>query len=131
MQHFPITETVEEALNQVGRSRRDDLGYLYHTFRIRLPDANTESHAILSKLVTFRIRPPDTNIESHAVLSKLVDAGWQLQGIPIVLEATKAAPRHVLISMLHAEPRPLQIRGDLRISGSIEGRGDLHGQWGS
>ena len=106
MSHFPITENLEEALKQAGRSQRDDLGYLYHTFRISLPDEKTEW---------------------HAVLSKLVDEGWQLQGTPVVVEAADAAPRHVLISMLHAEPHPLQIRGVMRIRGEIHGEGDFRG----
>lgn len=104
MSHFPITDTIEDALKQAGRSKRDDLGYLYHTFRIRLPDKNTEW---------------------HAVLSKLVDEGWQLQGTPVVFEA--ATPRHVLIPMLHAEPQPLQIRGVMRIRGEINGEAELRG----
>ena len=107
MPHFPITETVEEALKQAGRSRRDDLGYLYHTFRIRLPDVKAQWQPILSKLV---------------------DAGWQLQGTPVVVEAIDAAPCHVLISMLHADPHPFQIRGELRISGEIKGGGEIRCQ---
>lgn len=102
---FPITESVEEALKNVGRSRRDDFGYCYYTFRIHLPDANTQW---------------------HPALSKLIDAGWQLQGTPVILEEIGITPRHVVISMLHAEPRPLQIRGELRIRGEIQGGAELH-----
>ena len=110
MPQFPITETVEEALKQARASHRDDLGYLYHAFRIRLADANANWQNILSGLV---------------------DAGWQLQGAPVVIEATDSHPRHVLFSMLHAEPRPLRIHGEMRLRGEISGGGDFHGQFGS
>jgi len=122
MLHFPITENAEEALKHARDSRRDDLGYCYHTFRIRLADGKTEWQPLLSKLV---------------------DAGWQLQGAPVVIEApvaadkpgvaeeTKTEPRHLLVSMLHAEPHPLQIRGELRIHGEIRGEAELQGQLSS
>ena len=107
MSHFQITENVEAALQQAEGSRRDDLGYCYHTFRIRLPDAKTEW---------------------QAVLSRLVDAGWQVQGAAVVVETANPALRHVLVSMLHAEPRRLEIRGELRIRGEIHGEAELRGQ---
>lgn len=100
MSHFPITENLEEALHQARRSKRDDLGYLYHTFRIRLLE-----------------EAPGW----PALLSHLVDEGWQLQCAPIVIEAADATPRHVILSMLHAEPRPLEIRGVMRLRGEVEG----------
>lgn len=101
MPHFPIAENVEEALKHAHRSRRDDLGYLYHTFRIRLSEAKTDESIILSALV---------------------DVGWQLQGAPVVVEATGTLPRHVILSMLHAEPHPLQIRGEIR--GELRGHSE-------
>ena len=107
MAHFPITKNVEEALQQAVGSRRDDLGYCYHTFSIRLSDSQNEWQGLLSELV---------------------DAGWKLQGTPVVVEATDAAPRYVLIAMLHAEPHPLEIRGEVRIRGEINGGGDLRGR---
>ena|ERR1043166_5178883 len=107
MPHFQIAENVEDALKRAGGSRADDLGYCYHTFRVRLPDVKTEW---------------------QAALSKLVDAGWQLQGAPVVVEGTDAAPSHLLISMLHVDPRPLQIRGEVRIHGEIHGVGEIRGQ---
>jgi hypothetical protein len=107
MPHFTIAENVEEGLKQAGGARRDDLGYCYHTFRIRLPDGKTEW---------------------QTVLSRLVDAGWQMQGAPVIVGAEDAALRHVLISMLHVEPRPLEIRGELRIRGEIHGDAELRGQ---
>jgi hypothetical protein len=106
MHHFPTTETTEEALIQASRARRDDLGYCYHTFRITLPEGK---------------------LEWPAVLSALVDHGWQLQGTPVVVDATDAVPRHVILSMLHAEPRPIEIRGELRIRGEINGAGEIRG----
>jgi hypothetical protein len=106
MSHFSITENLEEALQQARRSKRDDLGYLYHTFRIRLSDDKPGW---------------------PAVLSNLVDAGWQLQGSPVVMEAADATPRHVLISMLHAEPRPMEIHGMMRFRGEFNGEAELHG----
>jgi len=107
MAHFQVTENIEEALKRAGGSRRASLGYCYHTFRIRLPDPKAEW---------------------QSVLSKLVDAGWQLQGAPLVVEAVDASPCHLLISMLHAEPHPLQIRGELRINGSFGGGAELRGE---
>lgn len=107
MPHFQIVDSVEEALTQANSSRRDELGYCYHTFGIRLPDADSEW---------------------HTVLGQLVDAGWQLQGSVIVVDATDVVPRHVLVSMLHAVPRPLQIRGALRLAGEIHGEADLRGE---
>jgi len=110
MPQFPICESVEEALKKARASRRDDLGNLYHTFRIRLADANANWQTILSGLV---------------------DAGWQLQGTPVVIEATHPQPRHDLFSMLHVEPRPLRIHGEMRLRGEISGGGDFQGQFGS
>ena len=107
MQHFPLTETIEEALKGAKNSRRDDLGNCYHTFRI----------------VLF-----GEKIEWETILSALVDAGWQLQGAPVLIEATAARPRHILLAMLHAEPRPLEIFGDLRIHGEVIGGGKLRGE---
>jgi len=106
MSHFPITDTLEEALKQARHSKRDDLGYLYHTFRIRLSDEKAGWSALLSNLV---------------------DEGWQLQGTPVVIEAAETTRRHVLISMLHAEPRPLEIRGTMRLRGEINGEAELNG----
>jgi len=110
MPHFPITDTVDEALNQARKSNRDDLGYCYHTFRVHLADGKTDW---------------------QPVLSKLVDAGWQLAGAPLVVEKNNDAPRHLLVSMLHAEPRPLEIRGSLRIHGEIHGEAELRGHFRS
>ena len=107
MPHFLITETVEEALKGAKSARRDDLGNCYHTFRINLVGAK---------------------VEWEAILSSLVDAGWQLQGAPVIIDATPARPRHILLSMLHAEPRPLEIRGELRIRGEVIGGGELRGE---
>lgn len=98
MPHFPITETVEDALALARRARRDDLGYCYFTFRIALTSATGDW---------------------SVVLSRLIDAGWQLQGGPHVVETTGEGPRHLVLSMLHAEPRPLQIRGEVRMHGDI------------
>ena len=118
MPHFPITETVEEALEQAGRSCPDDLGYRYHTFRIQLTEVKRD--VLGCPYHTFHIQLTEATTEWQAVLSKLVDAGWQLQGTPVVMEATDAAPRHILITMLHADPHPMQIRGELRLE-------DIHG----
>src|SRR4051794_26531073 len=107
MPHFQIAENVEEALQQAGNSPRDALGYCYFTFRIHLTDAATEW---------------------QSVLSRLVDGGWQVQGAAVIVEAASPAPRHILISMLHAEPHPLEIRGGLTISGEIRGHAELRGE---
>jgi len=107
MTHFPITETIEESLRLAQRSPCDDLGNRHHTFRVQLPDEKADW---------------------HSVLGKLVDEGWQLQGTPVLFEATDGAARHILISMLQAEPRPLQIHGELRLEGEIHGRAELRGE---
>jgi hypothetical protein len=106
MPNFQTTENVEEGLKQAMDSRRDDLGYCYHTFRIRLHDAKTEW---------------------QTVLTELVDAGWQLQGAPVVVETADSTPCHLLISMLQATPQPLQIRGEVRIHGEFNGGGEVRG----
>ena len=100
MPHFPITESIEAALKQARRCPRDGLGYCYYTFRIALTPATGDW---------------------SAVLSQLIDAGWQLQGGPNVIDATDGVPRHLVLSMLHAEPRPMRIRGGLRLHGEIDG----------
>lgn len=104
---FPIRDDVAQALRFAGESRRDDLGYWYCTFRIRVEDSQ---------------------MDGATILGQLVDAGWQLQGGPVLVEASDSHPRHVIVSMLHAEPRPLQIRGELRIRGELHGGGELRGQ---
>ena len=58
MPHFPITASVEEALKQAGQSRRDNLGYLYHTFRVRLPDAASDWQALAKQAIGWH---PDLN----------------------------------------------------------------------
>jgi hypothetical protein len=100
MSQFPITKHLQEALATAERSRRDALGYLYYTFRSEL---NADDP------------------QGHQFVSRLVDKGWQLQGTPLIIDATPEIPRHLLISMLHAEPRPLEIRGE------FEGRGGFRG----
>ena len=107
MSQFSISKSIDDALQPARETRRDDLGLRYHTFRVLLTE------------------PPD---DWQAILTALVDAGWQLQGGPIVLHATDSAPRHVLISMLHADPRPLRIGGHLQIRGSIQGEAELRGE---
>ena len=104
---FPIKDDVADALKFAGQSRRDDLGYWYYTFRVRLEDSQKDGTTIVGQLV---------------------DAGWQLQGGPVLVEASDTRPRHVIVSMLHAEPHPLQIRGELRITGELHGGGELRGQ---
>ena len=108
MSHFAISKDITAALQQAQQTRRDDLGLCYHTFRVQLVE-------------------PSTNWQ--AVLTELVDAGWQLQGGPIVIDPTEAAPRHVLISMLHSAPRPLRIQGHLEIRGGIQGEAELRGEY--
>ena len=107
MSHFSISKSATEALQQAAKTRRNDLGLCYHTFRVQLTEPTNDW---------------------QPVLTVLVDAGWQLQGGPIVLHATDSAPRHVLISMLHADPRPLRIGGHLQIRGSIQGEAELRGE---
>lgn len=107
MSHFSISKSTTEALQQAAKTRRNDLGLCYHTFRVQLTEPTNDW---------------------QPVLTVLVDAGWQLQGGPIVLHATDSAPRHVLISMLHADPRPLRIGGHLQIRGSIQGEAELRGE---
>lgn len=104
---FPISENIEEALKLSVQSRSDELGYSYHTFRVRLDNNETD----------WKI-----------MLSTLVDSGWQLQGTPTVMEAKGELPLHILISMLHVEPRPLVIRGELRIRGDFSGGGELRSE---
>lgn len=81
MAHFPICQNVESALALASRSRRDNLGYRYYTFRISLTRATGNW---------------------SSVLSELIDAGWRMQGGPYVVDATGTAPRHLVLSMLHA-----------------------------
>lgn len=80
MVHFPITENVESALALASRSRRDDLGYCYHTFRITLTRATGDW---------------------QEVLTRLINEGWQLLGGPHLVNAP-GVPRHLVLSMLHA-----------------------------
>ena len=64
---FPIKEDVADALNFAGQTRRDDLGYSYYTFRVRLEDSQ---------------------LDGKTIVGQLVDAGWQLQGGPVLVEAS-------------------------------------------
>jgi hypothetical protein len=104
---FPIEEDVADALKFAGQSCRDDLGYWYYTFRIRLEDGQ---------------------MDGTTIVGQLVDAGWQLQGGPVLVEASDHRHRHIIVSMLHAEPRSLQIHCELRITGELHGGGELRGQ---
>jgi len=45
----------------------------------------------------------------------------------VLVEASDTHPRHVIVSMLHAEPRPLEIFGELRITGELHGSGEFRG----
>ena len=107
MSHFSISKSTTEALQQAAKTRRNDLGLCYHTFRVQLTE---------------------TTNDWQPVLTVLVDAGWQLQGGPIVLDATESAARHVLISMLHSDPRPLRIRGHISMKGEMRGDGEIRGE---
>ena len=107
MSKFPISDTIDDALRDAGRTRPDGLGQRFHTFRIVLGDEDPLG---------------------HGVISRLVDHGWQVQGGPLVIEAAEATPRHLLISMLHAEPRPLEVHGHFNLGGEIRGEGRLDGE---
>lgn len=104
MSKFPITENLESAIQQAKGSRPDGLGSIRHTFRVQ-------------------IAAEDVN--GHEILTQLVNQGWQLRAAPVVIDATKGAPRHVLLSMLRAEPRTLRIHGELNNRGSAEFRGEI------
>lgn len=104
MNPFPITENIESAIYQAQRCRRDAIGYAFHTFRVRLPEEDRTG---------------------HAVLSALIDRGWQLQGGPVIIEAVGDLPRHVIITMFQADPRPLRLNGRMEFRGESDFRGDL------
>ncbi len=94
-----VSQTIEDALQKADRCRPDGLGSAYCTFRILATAAKTPGE----------------------VVSQLVAAGWHLVGGPVQVGATGDVPEHVIVSMLRHEPRPLEIRGDLRIGGEIRG----------
>jgi hypothetical protein len=106
MNPFPITENIESAIHQAQRCRRDALGYAFHTFRVRLTDEDRTG---------------------HVVLSGLVDRGWQLQGGPVIIEAKGDLPRHVIVTMFQADPRPLRLNGRMDFRGEGDFRGELQG----
>lgn len=103
MSAFPITEDFESASKRARQTRPDGVGCTYHTFRVRI-GADDET--------------------GHGLLTCLVDEGWQLLGGPVVIEATEEIPRHVVLTMLRSEPRPLEIRGRLELRGNTEIRGE-------
>lgn len=94
-----IFKTTEEAIQNAGRSRPDGLGTAYYTVRILASAAKTPGE----------------------IISQIVAAGWHLIGGPVQVPAIGDVPEHVIVSMLRHEPRPLEIRGDLRIGGEIRG----------
>jgi len=94
-----VFQTIEESLQKAARCRPDGLGAAYFTFRILASAAKTPGEMV----------------------SQLVAAGWHVIGGPVQVPATTDVPEHIIITMLRHEPRPLEIRGDLRIGGEIRG----------
>ncbi len=105
---FPIEKDLEQAMHGARRGPRDAIGNLHHTFRIELPADDPGGQRLISRLV---------------------DQGWQIQGAPMVIDTVGSTadhdpvPRHLLISMLHCEPRPLEWRGELH--GEVRGESRL------
>lgn len=103
-----ICQSVEEALEKTREIKPDALGTKYHTFRIALSDGMENGNFIISALASN---------------------GWHLIGGPVLIEAVNGHPRHILISMLSSDPRPLEIRHRLKMHGEIRGefQGDGEG----
>ena len=96
MNEFPIHRNLEEAIAHVPKDRRDALGYLLYTFRMELTE---------------------TGPSGDAILGSLIDRGWQMSANPYVVEPVGDNPRHVVISMIHAEPGPLRLDGRVDVRG--------------
>ena len=103
-----IFKSIEEALETTREIKPDALGTKYHTFRIALSDDMENGNFMISAIASN---------------------GWHLIGGPVHIEAVNGHPRHILISMLSSDPRPLEIRHRLRMHGEIRGefQGDGEG----
>jgi hypothetical protein len=94
----------EVCAQKATQERPDALGCVYHTFRIE---------AASSKLA------------AGALVSSLVAAGWHLLGGPLRVPAASEIPKHIFISMIRHQPRPVNVRGDLR---DLRFGGEFRGQ---
>ena len=103
MNPLPIVDTVEEALKAVNESSRDSLGYLLQTFRIR-------------------IKPKSS--KTDVFVAKLVESGWHLNANPIVVKSEPPQDSYAILTMVHAQPRPLQFHA--RLDSQLHG--ELHGE---
>lgn len=107
MSRFPLFDSLDDALRDAGRLPPDALGQRFYTFRIVLADEDPLGHGLISRLV---------------------DQGWQIQGGPLVIEGVEKTARHLLVSMLLAEPRPLEVRGHFNLGGEIRAEGQIDGR---
>lgn len=102
-----VSPDVQAALKQAHSMPLDAIGNRYHTFRVELLDSG---------------------LSMTDLLSQLVDHGWHMMGSPLVVEACDTRPRHILVSMMRSEPRPIEVRAHLNFDGRIEAHGELRGE---
>lgn len=107
MPAFSIQQDLDVAIKNISREQRDALGYLRFTFRIELKD-------------------PGAPVDS--LLGELIDRGWQMVACPIIVEMKKDIPRHVILPMIHGEPRPLRIQGHMEFRGESRLEGEIRSE---
>lgn len=102
-----VCPDLKSALDLAQSKRPDAVGNRFHSFRIELQDPG----------------PTATDL-----VSQLVDNGWHLMGLPLVVEASEDRSKHLLVSMMQSNPRPLELRAHLNLEGQFRADGELRGE---